>query len=188
MNTPNLHRPGSSGNHPPALATLASTIPAKASVLLAFGQEMTVLLNGEQTGGRFTLLLNTAPPGAGSPPHYHKREDEWFYVLEGRAAFWRDGAWQEVPVGSAVFAPRNVAHGFKNVGDTRLRLLITLTPSGFEKWFARCAEEFAGLVVPDMQRIAALAAEHGMYFVEPVSAPKMLREGTNLSLHMEFNR
>lgn len=188
MNTPNLHRPGSAGINPLATAALASTVPASAPVLRAFGQEMTVLLSGEQTGGRFTLLLDVAPPGLGSPPHYHEREDEWFYVLEGRAAFWRDLAWQEVPVGSAVFAPRNVAHGFMNVGDTPLRLLITLTPSGLENWFARCAEEFAGLVVPDMQCIAALAAEHGMYFVEPVSAPKMLREGTNLSLHMEFNR
>ena len=188
MNTSIPFDPCLAAANPPALAALASTLPTSAPVLRAFGQEMTVLLSGEQTGGQFTLLLDVAPPGLGSPPHYHEREDEWFYVLAGRAAFWQEGTWQEFPVGSAVFAPRNVVHGFKNVGDTPLRLLITLTPSGFEKWFARCAAEFAGSDSADMERIAAVAAEHGMYFPNPVGAAKILHAGTDLSFNLDLNR
>jgi quercetin dioxygenase-like cupin family protein len=131
---------------------------------------MLVLLSGEQTGGRCTVLLDSVPPGLGTPPHYHKREDEVFYVLEGRAAFWLGGTWREVPVGSTVFAPRQVLHGFKNVGASPLRVLITLTPSGFEKWFARCALEFAGTDDPNLERLTSLATEHGMYFPAPTAA------------------
>jgi quercetin dioxygenase-like cupin family protein len=94
----------------------AATEPSAAAVLRAFGQEMRVLLSGEQTGGRCTVLLDSVPPSLGTPPHYHEREDEVFHVLEGRAAFWLAGAWREVPVGSTVFAPRKALHGFKNVG------------------------------------------------------------------------
>jgi quercetin dioxygenase-like cupin family protein len=148
----------------------AETDPSKAPLLRAFGQEMLVLLSREQTGGRCTVLLDSVPPDLGTPPHYHEREDELFYVLEGRAAFWLGGTWREVPVGSTVFAPRKAPHGFKNVGASPLRVLITLTPSGFEKWFARCALEFDGTDSPNMERLTSLAAEHGMYFPAPVAA------------------
>lgn len=134
-------------------------------VLRAFGHEMKVLLSGEDTGGQCTMLLDTVPPGVGVPPHLHEHEDEWFYVLEGRAEFWTDGAWKEVPAATAVFGPRQVPHGFRNAGDTPLRLLITLTPSGFEEWFARCADELAGTPSPDAQRLTELAAGHGMHFI-----------------------
>jgi hypothetical protein len=32
-----------------------------------------ILLDGKQTGGKFTTLLVISPPGAGPGPHYHDR-------------------------------------------------------------------------------------------------------------------
>ena len=29
------------------------------------------------------MIEHLAPEGSGSPLHVHRREDEWFYVLEG---------------------------------------------------------------------------------------------------------
>lgn len=173
---PNAPQVPADSDSPTAAAGPIQILPHRAPVLRAFGQELTVLLSGEQTGGLFTLLLDTTPPGLGTPPHQHEREDEWFYVLEGRAAFWRAGDWRELPPGSAVFAPRNVPHGFKNIGDTPLRLLITLSPSGFETWFARCAREFSNGRAPDFARIASLIAEHGMSFVEQTAGGSHLAE------------
>jgi hypothetical protein len=40
------------------------------------------------------------------------------------------------------------------------------TPSGFEKFFARCAEEFAKTDNPDMSRIIEIGREHGIHFVQ----------------------
>jgi hypothetical protein len=44
-------------------------------------------------------------------------------------------------------------------------MLLTTTPSGFEIFFARCAEVFAQPGEPDMPRIIAISAEHGIEFV-----------------------
>jgi len=86
-------------------------------------------------------------------------------VLEGRAEFLKDDAWFEVPVGTAVFTPRGVVHSFRNAGDRPLRMLVHTAPSGFETFFARCAEEFAKPGPPDMNRLAQIAGEHGIHFV-----------------------
>ncbi|HYY13788.1 MAG TPA: hypothetical protein VE758_05080, partial [Chthoniobacterales bacterium] len=58
-----------------------------------------------------------------------------------------------------------VIHTFKNVGDEPSRMMITTMPAGFEKFFARCAEEFAKPGGPDMPRIIGIGAEHGIHFL-----------------------
>jgi quercetin dioxygenase-like cupin family protein len=45
--------------------------------------EVTVLLTGEQTGGKLFMAEATVPPGCGNPPHIHDREDETFYLHQG---------------------------------------------------------------------------------------------------------
>ncbi len=136
-----------------------------ARVLHAFGEEVTILLDGEQTGGKLTMWTQITPPGGGPPPPHHVNEDEAFHVLEGRVAFLSGGEWHEVAPGGAAFMPRGVVHTFKNVGDQPSRMLISTTPSGFEKFFARCAEEFAKAGGPDMSRIIEIGVEHGIHFV-----------------------
>jgi hypothetical protein len=63
--------------------------------------------------------------------------------------------------------PQGVVHTFKNAGPTALRMLVSTSPSGFETFFARCAEEFANPGGPNMERIFAISAEHGIHFVQP---------------------
>ncbi len=160
-------------------ADIVVTALSEAPLMRAFGHEVKFLLNGRQTNGRITMFLDNAPPGLGSPLHYHEREDEWFYVLEGRPAFYRNGRWEEVSPGSAVFVPRRTLHAFKNVGATTLRLLVTLSPAGFDDWFAECAEEFQHSDGPDMKHIAALAAGLGMHFVEGENGSGLLDNTAN---------
>ena len=140
--------------------------PNSGKTLRAFGEEVVLHLTGEQTGGAFTLWTEITPPGGGPPPHYHTSEDETFYVLEGRIAFYRDGQWEEVPAGTVAHMPKNSVHAFKNVGETPARMLINTRPSGFETFFSRCAEVFAGGSAPDMEKIMQISAEHGIHFVQ----------------------
>jgi quercetin dioxygenase-like cupin family protein len=135
-------------------------------VLRAFGEQVIVHLDGKRTSGKLTMWTNITPPGGGPPPHYHLNEDETFHVLEGRVAFLVDGQWREVSPGASAFMPRGVVHTFNNVGDQPSRMLITATPSGFENFFARCAEEFAKSAKPDMARIVEFGAEHGIHFAQ----------------------
>ncbi|MGO9244571.1 MAG: cupin domain-containing protein [Verrucomicrobiia bacterium] len=141
--------------------------PGQGRVVHAFGEEAIFHLTGEQTGGKLTVWTNITPPGGGPPPHYHLNEDEWLLVQEGRVSFFDGKDWHEVATGGGVFAPKSTVHTFKNVGDTPCRMLVMTWPSGFEKFFARCAEEFAKAGGPDMERIGQIAGEHGIHFVQP---------------------
>ncbi|MDB6079278.1 MAG: Cupin 2 conserved barrel domain protein [Akkermansiaceae bacterium] len=139
--------------------------PANARTIRAFGDSATFMLTGEQTGGAYSMFVNVTAPGGGPPPHWHDGEDEWFLVLEGRAEFFQDGAWTEVPIGSAVFMPRGTIHTFRNAGDTPLKQVIHTAPSGFETFFERCSQEFQNEGGPDMGRILEISAEHGIYYL-----------------------
>ncbi len=140
--------------------------PGNGRVLRAFGEEVTILLDGEQTAGRQSMWLETTPPGGGPPLHFHINDDETFHVLEGRVAFFQDSKWQEVGPGGTAFVPRGQVHTFKNVGDGNLRMLLVTAPAGFDVFFSRCAEEWARPGGPDMSRIFQIAAEHGIQFVQ----------------------
>ena len=140
------------------------TQPQDARVIRAFGDEIHIHFGAQETGGRYTMFMDFTPPGGGPPPHYHTREDEWFHVLEGRASFFRDGEWNEVPVGTTVFMPKNSLHTFKNIGDKPLQMLITTAPAGIESFFADSEQEFSKAGGPDMQRLLEIGAGNGIYF------------------------
>src|SRR5260370_1307321 len=82
-------------------------LPSGGKVIRAFGCEIIVHLGAAETGGKYTMFTSVQPPGGGPPPHYHLNEDEWFFVLEGRAEFFKDNAWVEVPVTTAPFTTRS---------------------------------------------------------------------------------
>jgi quercetin dioxygenase-like cupin family protein len=135
-------------------------------VLRAFGEEVTLLLDGQRTAGKFTMWTEVTPPGGGPPLHYHAGEEELFYVISGRVGFLVNDNWHEVGPGGTAFMPRGLVHTFKNVGDQHSSMLVMTMPSGFERFFARCAEESARPgEPPEMARLVEIGAEHGIHFV-----------------------
>lgn len=71
-----------------------------------------------------TLKLSVVEPGkATHAPHQHP-EDEFFFVLEGKAEFYLDGKTQVVGPYTSLYCPSNVMHGIKNAGDTQLKYLV----------------------------------------------------------------
>ncbi len=140
-------------------------LPGKGRIVEAFGDKATFMLTGEETGVRYTMFVNETAPGCGPPPHRHDNEDEWFYVLEGKVEFFKDGEWTEVPPGTSVFMPRGCVHTFRNAGDTLLKQIIHTAPSGFETFFTRCAAEFNKEGGCDMAKIVEISAEHGIFYV-----------------------
>lgn len=71
-----------------------------------------------------TLKLSVVKVGdATHPPHKHI-EDEFFFVLEGKAKFYLDG--DSIVVGSytSLYCPSMVMHGIANAGDTELKYLV----------------------------------------------------------------
>jgi quercetin dioxygenase-like cupin family protein len=106
--------------------------------LLALGVRF--MIDGEQTGGTFSLVEHPLPPRAlGAPVHTHKNEDEYSYVLEGRVGVQLGEEVLEAGPGELVFKPRGVAHAFWNAGDQPARLLEIISPAGFENYFREMA-------------------------------------------------
>ncbi len=124
----------------------------------------TIKIRGRDTGGVFTQIETIVDPHAGPPPHIHHREDETFFVIEGEFEFICDGKRTTGGPGTIAHLPRGVAHCFRNVGDIRGRVLVTVTPAGFEDFFIE-----ASALTPEQQRdiprLTEIAARHGIEFV-----------------------
>src|SRR5262245_64068735 len=112
----------------------------------------------QTTNGAFGLVESVMPPGFASPYHTHQREDEAFYVLEGEMAFVCDGKWTAAGPGTYVFGPRNLAHGFKVVGDVPARMLLLCTPGGFEQFVIELSEPAPA--PPNMEKLVKVAAKY----------------------------
>ena len=99
------------------------------------GDTYTILLTGNDTAGRFTLIDMYVPPGGGPPPHRHDFE-ETFSVLEGEIEVTFRGQASRVRAGQTANVPANAPHTFRNATDRTVRLLCTVSPSGLEEYFA----------------------------------------------------
>jgi mannose-6-phosphate isomerase-like protein (cupin superfamily) len=111
--------------------------------LLALGVRF--MIDGEQTGGAFSLVEHPLPPRAlGAPLHMHRNEDEFSYVLEGRFGIQLGSEALQAGPGDLLRKPRGVAHTFWNAGDEPARLLELISPAGFENYFRELAPLLAG--------------------------------------------
>jgi len=94
----------------------------------------TILIDSSQTGGAFALFEAMQMPGAEPPLHIHEREDETFYVLEGRVSVWVGGDVHNLEAGDSIFLPRGIPHTFR-IKSRMARALNYISPAGFEEWF-----------------------------------------------------
>ena len=91
------------------------------------------LLGEADTQGAWSLIEITEEPGYKTPLHRHNSWDESFYVLAGTLTAKLADSIYTLPAGSFMFIPRGTAHGQANFGNVPVKLLITITPSGFER-------------------------------------------------------
>jgi quercetin dioxygenase-like cupin family protein len=132
------------------------------------GDLYTILASGEDTGGAFALIHAAALPGGGPPPHIHRREDEAFYVLEGELTFHADGRDIVATAGAWVTLAKGSRHFFHNNGSTAAKMLIVVTPSGLEKFFAEVGREVTDRSAPppvtpaDIEKLLAVAPKYGI--------------------------
>src|SRR5881227_3479393 len=72
-----------------ASTTFASHVaaPGEGPAYWSMGDRLTFKLGPEHTAGALSMAELWIAPGGGPPPHVHHREDEMFYVLEGRMEF-----------------------------------------------------------------------------------------------------
>jgi quercetin dioxygenase-like cupin family protein len=100
------------------------------------GDTYTILLSGNDTKGRFTLIDMFVPTGDGPPPHRHDFE-EAFVVTEGEIHATFRGQEQVVRTGETIHIPSNAPHKFQNKSDRPARMLCICSPAGHEEFFMK---------------------------------------------------
>lgn len=136
------------------------------------GNIIRIKANGERTNQAYSLVEITTAPGAGTPPHRQKDDDEAFYILEGSYEFMLNGKSLAPEPGQLLFVAKGEAHAFKNVGTSNARMLIINSPAGLhENFFAEAGDPIApnqpmpAPAAPDMARLGAAAARYGIEFL-----------------------
>jgi quercetin dioxygenase-like cupin family protein len=109
--------------------------PGEGERIWIVGDTMTLKATGETTGGGLVFIENLTGPGSGPPPHIHTREDEFFYVLEGRFEIRIGDQVHTVEPGGFAYVPRGTVHNFRNVIETPSRILVGFTAGGIEGFF-----------------------------------------------------
>lgn len=139
------------------------------------GYLLTFLATGDETGGAFTIVEEVGQKGLSAEPpmHVHQREDESFYILEGRMRFVIGDADVDAPAGTLVVLPRGVPHRF-TLESEHVRVLNMCTPAGFEGFFRALSEPAPSLSLPprsdeppDIARLIRTAAAYGVDILPP---------------------
>ena len=139
--------------------------PGAGHLLTARGSVMAFKAIAAQTGGDFSLMERTLPPGGRRPPaHRHVTCSEAFFVLAGTVAFELDGMPLSGDPGDFLLVPRGAAHTFGNGGDKPARLLVLHAPA-MDAYFEQLQQLWARDQPPTQEEERALMSRFGM---EPV--------------------
>ncbi len=130
------------------------------------GSRARILVDGDETNGRFGLLDMIEVPAGDMPPlHVHHAQDEGFYLLEGELTLYLPGEEIVCRPGDYVLAPRGVPHAYR-VGERPARWLVMSSPAGFERFVG--AVSALGEVDPTV--LTKVAAEHEIEILGPPGA------------------
>lgn len=137
---------------------------------------MQVKLPAAHAGGAMVVFEQLAPPGSATPMHRHDSMDESFYVLEGEVVFHGPAGPRRCGPGAFVSVPRGTVHAFR-VGDGEpARLIVITSGADFEHFVRAVSTPASDAALPpagpppgpdDLERLAALGAEHDVVLVGP---------------------
>src|SRR6201987_2812387 len=96
--------------------------PAEGRTIAVVGDVYRFLATGEDTDGKYASWEAIVPPGGGPPPHVHSREEEGFYVLEGKITFTVNGEPVVATAGTFANMPVGTPHSFRNEGSQPARM------------------------------------------------------------------
>ncbi len=131
-------------------------------LLTARGNVMAFKAVAAQTGGDFSLMERTVPPGARMPPpHRHVNCSEAFFVLAGTITFRLDEAELSGGAGDFLPVPRGAGHTFGNTGTEPARLLVLHAPA-MDAYFEELHRLWAAGEPPPREAERELMSRYGM--------------------------
>jgi quercetin dioxygenase-like cupin family protein len=121
-----------------------------------------ILASSEDTGGRLAVIEYDVPAGFPGPPlHVHPGFDEHFYVVDGELELRLEDDVVRATPGDSLYVRGDRPHTFSNPTGEVARMLLTMTPGGFERFFRDLAAAANG-GFPAPEVAAELNAKHGV--------------------------
>lgn len=145
--------------------------PGEGEVIEAVGVRVEVKTSAQESQGALSVVDYTAPPGFKGPaPHYHRKMQEAFFVLEGRLEALIDEEPRSLPEGGYAHVQPGVVHTWSNPHDVPVRFMLVFQPGGFERYFRELRDLIAAEDTwppKDPSTVTDLAARHDTYHASP---------------------
>jgi quercetin dioxygenase-like cupin family protein len=141
---------------------------------------MQVKLPANETGGAFSVLEQTAPPGSATPMHRHDNTDEYFYLLDGSVTFYTETTSTRCTAGSLVAVPKGTVHAFRVDSGAPARILVMSSPAHFEHFVKAVSRPASTPSLPPaapppapeaLEQLVAIGAQHDTTILGPPPAP-----------------
>ena len=98
-------------------STIIALKSGEPSALAYDGGTMRFLVSGGDTGGAWSLVELTEPPGTKTTWHRHNHSDQAYYVMEGVFTVKVGDKTYELPSGSYIFIPRGIHRPWPHFTD-----------------------------------------------------------------------
>jgi mannose-6-phosphate isomerase-like protein (cupin superfamily) len=129
-------------------------------------------IDADASDGTLALHDERGRRGNMPPLHVHHRDDETFYVIDGKLSLFVAGEHLVLADGQAALAPREVPHTYRVESEEAHWLVIT-TPAGFDSFVREVAEPAPADALPPPGRphdpavLAQAAAKVGIEILGP---------------------
>lgn len=124
------------------------------------GELQAVRIDSRLTQGAYAVVEAAHQPNCAAPTHLHRHEEEHILVLAGRYHIAIGDDIIDAQPGTQAIVPRNTPHSWRNVASSNSRLLVVLTPGGFEQIVYHVERT-------PLPQIPELAAEYGCEILGP---------------------
>ncbi len=110
----------------------------------------------------FGLFRSIFPPGADVPFLLLHRDEEAFYIIQGKVQFLLADEEFEMRAGGAALVPRDTPHCFRNVGDREVEWIAITKPATA----VTLIEEVGAVPRGDLDALATLLERHDSELLE----------------------
>jgi mannose-6-phosphate isomerase-like protein (cupin superfamily) len=143
---------------------------AKRASRTSWGEESYIKVSSTLSNSAYSILDYRAPAGFGVVRHLHDREDEVLHLVEGRIAAWMPDHCLTMTPGDLEFLPKGVEHAWRAYGKKSVRMIVTISPGGFEHFFPTI--QARGLAAHNVEALTDVCDEFGI----KVSGPPLSDE------------
>ena len=140
--------------------------PGEGKKLNAVEHPFTFKAIGSDTDGHYSIFESTLH-GGGPGQHIHDNEEEAFYVIEGNLRVLLGEITIEAQAGSFILVPRGTVHTFSRADKNPVKLLVIISPAGFENFFFEAVGDNEVDAVMMAERALEIGHKYGVTFTGP---------------------